>query len=109
MLLVHHRIKLISVLVDGQLYIVPEQRYHARTSFRFVASSVKTAKRIMSLMDRLIYFSFFFRERKREGGKLAHVLGHIRMFQSLNSGQSVIGIEYYKIADEAQRFLRHLW
>lgn len=57
MLLVHHRIKLISVLVDGELYIVPEQRYHARTSFRFVASSVKTAKRITSLMDRFISLS----------------------------------------------------
>lgn len=57
MLLVHHRIKLISILVDGELYIVPEQRYHARTSFRFVASSVKTAKRITSLMDRFISLS----------------------------------------------------
>lgn len=57
MLLVHHRIKLISVLVDGELYIVSEQRYHARTSFRFVASSVKTAKRITSLMDRFIFLS----------------------------------------------------
>lgn len=57
MLLVHHRIKLISILVDGELYIVPEQRYHTRTSFRFVASSVKTAKRITSLMDRFISLS----------------------------------------------------
>lgn len=77
MLLVHHRIKLISVLVDGELYIVPEQRYHARTSFRFVASSVKTAKRITSLMDRFISLSLSF--------FLTYVLGHIRMFQSLYS------------------------
>lgn len=77
MLLVHHRIKLISILVDGELYIVPEQRYHARTSFRFVASSVKTAKRITSLMDRFISLSLSF--------FLTYVLGHIRMFQSLYS------------------------
>lgn len=77
MLLVHHRIKLISILVDGELYIVPEQRYHARTSFRFVASSVKTAKRITSLMDRFISLSLSL--------FLTYVLGHIRMFQSLYS------------------------
>lgn len=77
MLLVHHRIKLISILVDGELYIVPEQRYHARTSFRFVASSVKTAKRITSLMNRFISLSLSL--------FLTYVLGHIRMFQSLYS------------------------
>lgn len=77
MLLVHHRIKLISILVDGELYIVPEQRYHARTSFRFVASSVKTAKRITSLMDIFISLSLSL--------FLTYVLGHIRMFQSLYS------------------------
>lgn len=50
MLLVHHRVKLISVFVDRELHVIAQQRHNAGAPLRLVPPSVKTAEKRIILI-----------------------------------------------------------
>lgn len=49
MFFIHHRVKLISVFVNGKLHIIAQQRHNTRTPLRFISSSVKTIEEVLQL------------------------------------------------------------
>lgn len=49
MFFVHHRVKLISIFVDGKLHIITQQRHNAGAPLRFVPPSMKTIEEVLQL------------------------------------------------------------
>lgn len=45
MFVVHHRVQLVSVLVDGELHVIVQQGHDARTSFRLVSPPVEATEK----------------------------------------------------------------